>query len=212
MMNRLSVNNGQFILHKSSPLLIIISGPSGVGKDAILNRMKERKCPFEFVTTVTTRTQRANEKQQIDYHFISVDKFQDLLKNEGLLEWANVYGNFYGVPKSSVKDALLKGRDTVIKVDVQGAANIKKIVPDAIFIFIAPPSIEELSNRLISRCTENTCDLELRLKTAENELHQMRNFDYIVMNSSNKIDSAVEEILSIVTAEKCRATPRNIAL
>jgi guanylate kinase len=212
MMNSLTLNDGRLALPEACPLLVVISGPSGVGKDAILNRMKERKYPFEFITTVTTRSRRGNEKQQLDYHFISIDEFQELLKNEGLLEWANVYGNYYGVPKGPVKEALSKGRDTIIKVDVQGAANIKKILPDAVFIFIAPPSIEELSNRLISRCTENACDLEVRLKTAETELNQIRNFDYVVFNSSNKIDSAIEDIQSIVIAEKCRTTPRNITL
>jgi guanylate kinase len=195
-----------------NPLVIVISGPSGVGKDAILSRMKARKLPFEFIVTVTTRPRRPTEKNQLDYHFISVDEFQKLLKSEGLLEWANVYGNWYGVPKVPVKNALSQGKDTIIKVDVQGAANIKKILPEAVFIFIFPPSLEELSNRLGRRCTESASDLSVRLKTAESEMQQVCYFDYIVMNPSNEIDDAVENILAIITAEKCRVNPRTIRL
>ncbi len=196
----------------SSPLVIVISGPSGVGKDAILNRMKSREYPFEFITTVTTRQQRANEKDRVDYHFISEDKFQELLKGNGLREWAKVYGNWYGVPRQPVKEAVDRNRDTFIKVDVQGAANIKKVLPEAVFIFIAPPSLEELSRRLIQRCTETTSDLEVRLKTAEDEMHQICHFDYVVMNPHNEIENAIEDILAIVIAEKCRVNPRKVNL
>ena len=201
-----------FHLLQPDPLIIVISGPSGVGKDAILNRMKEQKYPFEYITTLTTRAKRANEINNIDYCFVSIDEFQKLLKCDGFLEWANVYGNYYGVPKGPVKNAISKGQDTIIKVDVQGAATIKTILSDAVFIFIAPPSIAELSNRLIRRCTENTCDLELRLKTAKSELQQMYSFDYVIVNSSEKIDNAIEDIKAIITAEKCRANPRKISI
>jgi guanylate kinase len=194
------------------PLVIVVSGPSGVGKDAILNRMKERKYPFTFITTVTTRRQRSSERHEVDYHFISRDEFQQLLKEDGLLESASVYGNWYGVPKAPVKEALAQGRDTIIKVDVQGAANIKKILPEAVFIFILPPSMLELSHRLTQRCTETVADLSTRLKTAEAEMQQVCNFDYLVMNPCDDIDSAVKDILSIVAAEKCRLNPRRIAL
>jgi guanylate kinase len=194
------------------PLVIVISGPSGVGKDAILNSMKERQYPFFFITTMTTRSRRNNEKHQVDYHFITKPEFQELINNNGLLEYANVYGNWYGVPKSPVKEALAKGLDTIIKVDVQGAANIKKVLPEAVFIFIMPPSVIELSNRLIQRCTESTSDLSLRLKTAEAELNQICQFDYVVMNPCNDIERAIKNIMSIVAAEKCRVNPRRLSL
>lgn len=194
------------------PLVIVVSGPSGVGKDAILNRMKSRKYPFEFITTVTTRKQRANEKHQVDYHFISVEEYQQLLKNGGLLESAEVYGNWYGVPKAPVKEALLRGQDVIIKVDVQGAANIKNILPEAIFIFIMPPSIEELSNRLTRRSSETPADLSVRLNTAESEIRQIADFDYIVENPCNEIDTAIEKIMAIVRSEKCRVRQRKIEL
>ena len=196
----------------ASPLVIVISGPSGVGKDAILTRIKEKGYPFAFITTVTTRPRRSSEKHQVDYNFISVDEFQKLLRSGGLLEWAKVYGNWYGVPKGPLKEALARDQDTIIKVDVQGAANLKKILPGAVFIFILPPSMSELSNRLMQRCTETEGDLTLRLKTAEVEMQQLSNFDYIVLNPCNDIDSAIENILAIVKAEKCRVNPRQINL
>jgi guanylate kinase len=194
----------------SNPLVIVISGPSGVGKDAILNRMKEREYPFFFVTTMTTRKQRKNETNRVDYHFVSIDEFRDLRDSNGLLESANVYGNWYGVPKQPVKEAILKGTDTIIKVDVQGAANIKKILPEAVFIFINTPSIEELCNRLNRRCTETAADLSLRIQTAKSELGKICDFDYVVMNPCDDIESAIQDILAIVKAEKCRVKKHHI--
>jgi guanylate kinase len=195
-----------------NPLVIVISGPSGVGKDAILHRMRALNSPFEYITTMTTRRRRVTEKHMVDYHFVSVDEFQELLKTEGLLEHATVYGNWYGVPKSPVKQALDKGKDVIIKVDVQGAANIKKILPEALFIFIAPPSMKELANRLTRRLTETPADLALRLKTAQDEMQRICDFDYVVVNECDKIDSAIANIRSIVTAEKCRTSPRKVIL
>lgn len=199
-------------LPAAGPLLIVISGPPGVGKDAILNRMKELGCPFEYIITVTTRPRRATEKNNVHYHFISAEKFQDMLKRNELLEWANVYSNWYGVPKQPVKQALDEGRDTIIKVDVQGAATIKKILSEAVLIFIAPPSIEELFGRLRQRSTESAFDLELRTKAAEEEMKQLPQFDYVVVNKCDGIDEAIAQIQAIVTAEKCRVTPKKVAL
>jgi guanylate kinase len=212
MMSNASQSDQLGQINTANPLVIVVSGPSGVGKDAILNRMKQKGYPFIFITTLTTRPRRNSEKHQVDYHFISVEEFQELLKSDGLLEWANVYGNWYGVPKEPVKEALGRGLDTIIKVDVQGAANIKKILPNAIFIFILPPSMSELSNRLTQRCTETAADLSVRLKTAEVEMQQINHFDYSVMNPCNDIDSAIQDILAIVKAEKCRVNPRRIKL
>ena len=194
------------------PLLVILSGPSGAGKDAVLNRMKKLGYPFEYITTVTTRSQRSNERNNVDYHFVSTEKFQEMIEHKQLLEWANVYGSWYGVPKQPVKQALDKGRDTIIKVDTQGAATIKKILPEAIFIFLVPPSIEELAERLKQRQTESPFNLALRLKTAEEELKQLPLFDYKVLNKQNEIDLAISHIEAIITAEKCRVNPRKIAL
>lgn len=194
------------------PLLIVLSGPSGVGKDAILTRMREFGYPLEYITTVTTRPRRASERDHIDYHFISAEKFQNMIKHDKLLEWANVYGNWYGVPKEPVKLALDSGQDTIVKVDIQGVDAIKKILPQAVFIFLMPPSKEELKLRLKQRHTESSFDLGLRIKTAEEELKQLSLFDYVVFSRRGEINRAVSDIAAIITAEKCRITPREITL
>jgi guanylate kinase len=197
---------------KQRPIVVVISGPSGVGKDAVLNRMKARHFPAEFITTATTRKQRANEVQKKDYNFISESEFEELLKHQGLLEYARVYGNWYGVPRAPVEEALAQGRDVIIKVDVQGAATIKEKLPEAVFIFIAPPSMEELTRRLVLRSTENSTDLDLRLKTAKKEIQQIQSFDYIVFNHLDRLDETLEQISSIIDSEKCRAKIRHFSL
>jgi guanylate kinase len=194
------------------PLLIVLSGPSGTGKDAILSLMKKAGYPIEFITTVTTRPQRAREKNNVDYHFVSTERFQEMIEHKELLEWAKVYGNWYGVPKEPVKQALERGRDIIVKVDIQGAATIKKILPQAVFIFLVPPSMEELATRLKQRHTESPFDLGLRLKTAEEEMKQLPLFDYVVVNKQDEIELAVSAIEAIITAEKHRVIPREISL
>ena len=193
-------------------LLIVLSGLSGAGKDAVLTGLRQSSYPLEFIVTVTTRTKRPNEKDGVHYRFVSADKFQELIDRDELLEWANVYGNYYGVPKEPVKQALDRKKDVVIKCDVQGAATIKKILPQAVFIFLAPPSMEELVLRLKQRRTESPSDLELRIKTAEEELEKLPLFDYMVFNRQGEIDRAVADIEAIITAEKCRLTPRELTL
>jgi len=194
------------------PLLIVISGPSGAGKDAVLTKMKELGCPLEYIVTVTTRLPRDKERNNVDYHFISKEMFQEMVERKDLLEWANVYGNWYGVPKEPVKQALDKGQDTIIKVDIQGVSTIKKIMPQAVFIFLVPPSAAELIVRLKRRHTESFFDLALRTKTDEAEIKQLALFDYMVVNKRGEINLAVADIKAIITAEKCRATPREIPL
>jgi len=211
-MKKASHKNQPLFNLMAKPLLIVVSGPSGVGKDAILTGMKELGYPLQYITTVTTRPQRAKERDNVDYHFISAERFQEMVSRNELLEWANVYGSWYGVPKQPVKQALDNGRDTIVKVDVQGAATIKKILPQAVFIFLMPPSMEELVIRLKQRHTESPFDLTLRLKTAEEEIKQLPLFDYIVWNKRDETDLAVSGIKAIITAEKCRVTPREITL
>ena len=194
------------------PLLIVLSGPSGVGKDAVLSRVRESKYPLEYIVTVTTRPRRAKERDNRDYRFISAEKFHAMIEHDELLEWANVYGNLYGVPKEPIRQALDSGKDTIVKVDVQGAAAIKKILPQALFIFLMPPSMEELMYRLNQRHTELPFDLALRAKTAEEEVNQLTFFDYRVFSQRDEIDQAVSDIVAILTAEKRRVTPREITL
>jgi guanylate kinase len=196
----------------SRPLLIVLSGPSGVGKDAVLARMRELGRPFHYVVTATTRPKRAREKDGINYYFISRKEFQQMINDNQLLEWANVYGNYYGVPKNEITSALSKGVDAVVKVDVQGAAAIKKILPHAVFIFLTSPSIEELEKRLKKRQSESSADLALRLEKAREEIKSLLLFDYVITCRQNKLDEVVSRIDAIVTAEKCRVKPRIVEL
>ena len=194
------------------PLLIVLSGPSGVWKDAVLDYLKKSSPDFKFVTTMTTRPRRHNEKNNVDYHFVSEGEFQTALINNELLESANVYDNWYGVPKEPIRLALKEGKDIIIKVDVQGAATIKKLAPQAIFIFLMPPSINELAARLNRRYTESPESMALRLRACEHEMKQISKFDYVVFNHRDQIESAVNEIKAIITAEKCRVKPRKVML
>jgi len=193
-------------------LLIVLSGPSGVGKDAVLTELKESGYPLCYITTLTTRPRRDNEQDMVDYHFVSTEKYHSMLAKNEFLESANVYGNWYGVPRAAVKEALDRGEDVIIKIDVQGAATIKKTIPEAVFIFLVPPSIEELDARLTQRLTESPANLALRLKTAEEEMKQLSNFDYVVVNQSGEIDRTVSTIQAVITAEKHRVNPRRIDL
>jgi guanylate kinase len=196
----------------SRPLLIVLSGPSGVGKDAVLARLRKLECPFRYVVTATTRPKRTGEKNEVDYHFISRQEFQQMIDKHQFLEWANVYGNYYGVPKDEITSALSKGVDAIVKVDVQGAATIKKILPQAVFIFLMPPSAEELEKRLRKRHSESSTDLALRLKRAKGEIKSLPIFDYVITSRQNKVDEVVSQIDTIVAAEKRRVKPKIVEL
>jgi guanylate kinase len=193
-------------------LLIVLSGLSGAGKDVVLARLRQSSYPLVFIVTVTTRARRPNERDGVHYHFVSRKKFEELIDGNELLEWANVYGNWYGIPKEPVRQALDSGKDVIVKCDVQGAATIKKILPQAVFIFLAPPSMEELALRLKKRRTESPSDLELRLKTAGAELEKLPLFDFLVFNRQDEIDRTVADIEAIIAAEKCRVVPRELTL
>jgi len=197
---------------RGGPLLIIISGPSGVGKDAVICEMRRSKPPLHFAVTVTTRPQRQGETAGRDYHFVAKSEFEDMIKKGELLEWANVYGNYYGVPKGVLRQALTNGLDAVVKVDVQGAATIKSIIPDAVLIFVAAPSTSELEQRLRQRKTESGIDLELRIKAAREEMKRLPSFDYVVVNYDDQVQLAVSQIEAIITAEKCRVRARSIEI
>ncbi len=192
----------------SFPLLVVLSGPSGVGKDAVLARMKKLGRPFHYVITATTRPKRTGEKNGIDYHFLSGKEFQQMINKHQFLEWANVYDNYYGVPKNEITVALGKGVDAIVKVDVQGAATIKEILPQAVFIFLIPPSLEELEKRLRRRHSESTTGLALRLKKAKEEMESLPLFDYVITSRQHKVDEVVLQIDAIITGEKRRVNPR----
>jgi guanylate kinase len=194
------------------PLLIVLSGCSGVGKDAVLGELKDSGYPLRQIITVTTRQPRPAEINGIHYHFISEEEFQTMKNNGELLDWAQVYSKWYGVPREPIRQALARGIDTVIKVDIQGAATIKKKVPQAVFIFLLPASLDELEARLFRRQTENPSDLALRLECADEEMKQLHLFDYIVHNREGEIAAAANQIKAIITAEKSRVKQREISL
>jgi guanylate kinase len=185
-------------------LLVVLSGLSGAGKDAVLSGLRLSDLPLQISVSATTRPRRAGEKDGFDYHFVTPARFQEFIDRGELLEWANVYGNYYGIPREPVRQALKSGKDVIVKIDVQGAATIKKLVPGAVFIFMVTPYMEELENRLKQRRTETSDTLELRLKTAAAELQQLPMFDYVVVNRPGEINQAVADIVAIIKAEKCR--------
>jgi guanylate kinase len=174
--------------------------------------MKQQGFPLYFVVTATTRPQRKGEENGKDYHFLSPEEFQRKVEQGEFLEWAEVYGNWYGVPKEQIREALARGEDVILKVDVQGAATIKRLVPQAVFIFLTPPSLEELEQRLQQRKSESRADLELRIKKAREEMRSLPLFDYMVVNHQDKLDLTVSQLQAIVLAEKCRVKPREVKL
>src|SRR5512146_1050753 len=154
---------GNFNLVHPEPMLIVLSGPSGVGKDSVIQRMKERNLPFHFVVTATTRPKRPNEVNGVDYYFVTRDEFAEMIEHDELLEYAYVYNDYKGIPKSQVRQALASGKDVVMRLDVQGAATIRKLCPDAILVFLTTNDEEELVNRLKIRRTETPDELNLRI-------------------------------------------------
>lgn len=190
------------------PLLVVISGPSGVGKDAALGELRKLGRPWHFAVTATTRAMRAGERDGADYIFLDAATFGRMRERDEFLECAEVYGRWYGVPRSQVRDALREGRDVILKMDVQGAAAIRRLAPEALLIFLIPPSMADLRQRLQGRMTETAPELTRRLRTAEDELSRIREYDYRVVNENGGLERAAAEIDAIITAEKCRVTPR----
>lgn len=191
-------------LTEPRPVLVVISGPSGVGKDATIQAMQKRNTPFYFVVTATTRPRRHNEVDGVDYHFVSMGEFAEMITKGELLEHAMVYGDYKGIPKKHVRSALASGKDVIMRIDVQGAATIRKLIPNAVTIFLTAESEEELVRRLYERKTEAEDKLKMRVATARQELKNIVDFDYVVVNRDNALEETVDRVLSIITAEKCR--------
>jgi guanylate kinase len=192
------------------PLLIVLSGPSGVGKDAALNALKLMDRPWHFVVTATTRPQRPGEQDGIDYIFLETAAFLEMKGQDELLECAQVYGNWYGVPRSQVSQGLKEGKDVILKVDVQGADTVRKLAPEALFIIMVPGSFDELRDRLTQRMTERPSEIDLRLSIAWSELGRVAEYDYRVVNRDDQLEQVIAEIDAIITAEKCRVHPRKV--
>lgn len=191
-------------IRQPRPLLVVLSGPSGVGKDTTLQLLGETGHSFHFVVTATTRPIRPGEVDGVDYHFVSVGEFAEMIDNDDLLEYAVVYGDYKGIPKRQVREALASGQDVIMRIDVQGAATIRSLVPNAITVFLTAESEEELVNRLRERKTEAPDKLKMRIATARKEMDRVDEFDYVVVNRENRLHETVDQVLSIITAEKCR--------
>jgi len=194
------------------PLLIIISGPSGVGKDSVIQSMKERNLPFHFVVTATTRPPRPSEVHGVDYFFLSHDDFAEMIEQDELLEYAIVYNDYKGIPKQQVREALESGKDVVMRVDVQGAATVSELCPDALLIFLTTQNEEELVHRLTARKSETREGLKMRIAMARKELNRIEEFDYVVVNPDCHLDEAVDTILAIIRSEHHRVNPRKVTL
>lgn len=195
------------------PLLIVISGPSGVGKDTIARRLIDRRPDnFYFVVTATTREPRPDEVNGRDYFFVSSDEFARMIENDELLEYALVYNDYKGVPKQQILDALESGKDVIMRVDPQGAATIRKLIPNAVFIFLIAESEEAMVTRLRERKSETPEGLSLRIATARQEMKRIGEFDYCVVNAQEQQEEAVDEILCIMKAEKSRVEQQPIQL
>jgi guanylate kinase len=199
-------------LHQPRPLLVVLSGPSGVGKDATIQRMKERGYSCFFVVTATTRSRRPGEIDGVDYHFVSQATFTDLIERGELLEHALVYGQYKGIPKAGVRAALASGQDVMLRIDVQGAATIRALVPEAVTIFLTAESEDALVERLRRRKTEDPSQLEKRIETARGELRRAAEFKYRIINCECALDDTVDKVIAIVEAEKSRVDWKPVKL
>lgn len=208
-MNKLSVN---FDILEKHPLMLVISGPSGVGKDSVLRALKQSDVSIHHVVTVNTRKPRPDEKEGVDYFFVSREKFEEMIDNDEFIEYARVYEDYKGVPKSQIRDALNSGKDVVLRLDVQGAEKIKKLYPQAILIFLLPSNQEEWYKRLGGRRHSHEKDLDTRILTVIEELVKAREFDYLVVNEQNQLTKTVDMIKSIITSEHLRSKPRKISI
>ena len=193
-------------------LLFVLSAPSGTGKDSVINALKQQGLDFYVVSSVTTRAPRPGESDGNPYHFISQEEFDRLVAKDELLEHAKVHGNWYGQPRQPIRDNLRAGRDVLLKIDVQGAATVRSKVPQAIFIFLVPDSLEELASRLSNRKTESEAERQQRLTDARKELAQQYWYDYVVINRHGHLQEAVDNLRAIMLAEHCRITPRQIKI
>jgi guanylate kinase len=193
--------------------MMVISGPSGVGKDTIARLLIERRPDaLYFVVTATTRQPRSDERDGVDYFFVSNDEFARMIEKNELLEYAIVYNDYKGVPKKQIRDAFTSGRDVIMRVDVQGAATIRKLLPNAVYVFLGVESESSLERRLHERRSESDSQLTLRIATARKEMERVREFDYYVVNSDNEQETTVHKMLSIMTAERCRVGRRPIEI
>ena len=195
------------------PVLVLISGPSAVGKDTIARGIiAKRPDDFYFVVTATTRKPRDGEIDGYDYTFVSHNEFARMIEHDEMLEYAVVYNDYKGVPKQQIQDALESGKNVIMRVDVQGAATVRELLPEVITVFLVAPTEEELIERLTDRKSETAEGINLRVATARKEMGRLADFDYCVVNAENEQDSAIDQVLSIVDAARCRVGQKPIIL
>lgn len=200
-------------IRETHPVLIVISGPSGVGKDTIARGLIDQKPDdFYFVVTATTRPPRTGEVHGVDYYFYSNNEFAQMIEDDELLEYAIVYNDYKGIPKQHIREALVSGKDVIMRVDVQGAATVRRLIPNATLVFLTTESEDILVRRLIERKSESSEDLKLRIATARKEIDRIHEFDYCVVNIENEQEKTVHQILSIIEAEHCRVDREPIVL
>lgn len=188
-------------LNSDKPLVMVLSGPSGVGKDAVLKAMKRRGMAFHFVVTTTDRPKRPEEVDGVDYNFVSTERFEEMIRNNELVEYARVYDDYKGVPKAQIDDALASGKDVILRLDVQGAARVRQLFPESVQIFLVPESEDQWYQRFRNRHTETEAELENRMDTAREELKLVDRFDYVVTNTTDCLEQTVDRIAAIITAE-----------
>jgi guanylate kinase len=196
-----------------SGLVFVLSGPSGVGKSTLIERLKGDRFPITHCVTATTRPRRQGEEHGIHYYFLTDQEYDDLLERDEFLEHAVVHNLYrYGIPLQSIRDALGRGQDAILAPDVQGASTVRWKLPNAITIFLRPASLVELEPRLAARGTESPDERRIRLATAEREMQRMSEYDYVVVNQRDQLDAAVADLKSIVLAERRRVCPRLVHL
>lgn len=188
--------------NKGRGLLIVISGPSGAGKGTICKTFLERNTEVAISVSATTRFPRSGEVDGVNYHFMSKEQFKKKIDDNDFLEYAEVYDNFYGTPKSNVEQLLESGKDVILEIDIQGALKVKENTEEGVFIFILPPSMEELKARIIKRGSETPESLMKRFKSAYKEINFISRYNYAVVN--DEVEAAVEKLEAIICAEKCR--------